>query len=145
MIRYIFCVLMFFSYLLPSIASSPVSTDIFRENREFENKIFAFTVEQQAEFQGGNRALLDWISSNKRYPEECYKNGIEGRVIVKFKIEKDGTVSNVTVLRGIHPLLDAEAIRLVESMPKWMPGRIYGEPAATTLFLPVTFKIHEEE
>lgn len=96
--------------------------------------------ESPAAFPGGQAALMHWLSSNIRYPEEAYQKGIEGKVTVRFVVEKDGSVSGVTVLKGITPDLDAEAIRLIKRMPKWIPGMILGEPVRSYFTLPVTFK-----
>ena len=127
MTKYLLLVTLLISSIFPSLASA-------------DDKVFVCGIEQQAEFPGGMRALVDWINSNRRYPEECMKEGIEGRVIVKFKVEKDGSVSDVKVVKGVHPLLDAEAVRLTESMPRWTPGKYEGEPAASHFNLSITFK-----
>lgn len=98
-------------------------------------------VEQRAEFPGGEEALNKWRSSNIRYPQSAIDNGISGRVVVRFVVEKDGSVSNVTVLKGVDKDLDAEAIRVVKRMPKWTPAKNNGHPVRSYFTLPVLFSL----
>ena len=88
-------------------------------------KIFE-AVEQPAEFPGGRSALAKWLSNNLRYPEVAQANNIQGRVVVKFTVEKDGSISNPTVVRGVDKDLDREAIRVVKKMPRWNAGKNNG-------------------
>ncbi len=111
--------------------------------REPVERIYV-TVEQVAEFPGGQAAMMRWIADQIRYPEEAMQQCISGRVIVKMVIEKDGSVSNPKVVRGVSPELDQEAIRVIESMPKWTPGRMNGEIVRSYYTLPVTFRLPEE-
>ena len=98
--------------------------------------------EARPQFPGGDLALMEWIKQNKVYPQEAIAKGIEGRVIVKFTIEEDGTVTNGKILRGVDPLLDNEALRLVSIMPKWSPGRRFvGKDTRFTYNLPLLFKL----
>ena len=97
--------------------------------------------EARPQFPGGQLALMEWIKQNKVYPQEAIAKGIEGRVIVKFTIEEDGTVTNGKILRGVDPLLDNEALRLVSIMPKWSPRRFAGKDIRTMYNLPVLFKL----
>lgn len=97
-------------------------------------------VEQQPEFPGGPSAMAKWLGDNIKYPAEAAKNGIEGRVIVRFVIGSDGTVGNVEIVRGVDPQLDAEAVRVINAMPKWTPGKQDGKPVAVRYTIPVTFR-----
>lgn len=97
-------------------------------------------VEQQPEFPGGPSAMAKWLGDNIKYPAEAAKNGIEGRVIVRFVIGSDGTVGNVEIVRGVDPQLDAEAVRVINAMPKWTPGKQDGKPVAVKYTIPVTFR-----
>ena len=108
-----------------------------------EEEIFV-AVEQQPEFPGGTAALMKWLASNVRYPQMALENGISGRVIVKFVVEKDGSVSGVTLVRGVDKDLDREAIRVVKSMPKWQPGKNNGQAVRCYFNLPVNFKLAEQ-
>lgn len=101
-------------------------------------------VEQQAVFPGGQAALMIWISENLIYPVAAQENGVQGRVIVRFVIEKDGTVTNPVVVRSVDPDLDKEALRLVKKMPKWQPGKLNGVVVRSNFYLPVTFKLQDK-
>lgn len=94
-------------------------------------------VEESPSFPGGQKALMDYISEHLRNPSP--ETDVTGRVIVQFVVGKDGTVKDAKVVRGIHPEFDAEALRLVENMPKWIPGKLAGEPAEVRYTLPVMF------
>ena len=100
-----------------------------------------YYIPPQPEFPGGQEALMEWIEQNKVYPQEAIDKGIEGRVIVKFTVEEDGTVTNGKIVRGVDPLLDKEALRLVSIMPKWKPGMNNGEVVRCFFTLPITFKL----
>lgn len=96
----------------------------------------------QPEFNGN---LNQWLGQNIMYPEEAQQERIEGKVFVTFVVEKDGTVSRVTVVRSAHPILDAEALRVIQSMPKWKPATMNGETVRFSKTLPITFKLAPEE
>lgn len=118
---------------------APVVTPPAKEEED-ENKVFMI-VEQQPEFPGGTAALMKWLSTNVRYPEVAIENNIQGRVIVSFVVEKDGSTTDVKVVRGVDPALDKEAIRLASSMPKWSPGKQRGKPVRSRFTLPVAFQL----
>ena len=99
------------------------------------------TVEQKPSFPGGEAAMYKWLGEQIVYPAQASEEGASGKVTVAFIIEKDGSVSNVQVVRGKHPALDAEAVRVVKKMPKWTPGRNNGVPVRVAYNLPVTFKL----
>lgn len=104
-----------------------------------EEEIYT-TVDVMPEFPGGSAALMKWLASNVRYPQVAQENGISGRVIVKLVVEKDGSVSDVTVIRGVDKDLDREAMRVVRAMPKWQPGKNNGQAVRCYYNLPVTFR-----
>ena len=110
------------------------------EPKPKEDEIFV-AVEQQAEFPGGMAALMKWLSNNIRYPEAAQQNDIQGRVIVKFVVEKDGSIGTATILKGVDKDLDREALRVVKKMPKWQPGKNNGQAVRSYFNLPVTFKL----
>ena len=97
--------------------------------------------DEQPEFVGGQTALANYLGNNVVYPTVAIQNNIQGRVIVSFIIEKDGSVSNVELISGVDPLLDAEALRVVKAMPSWTPGKINGKPVRTQYALPITFRL----
>lgn len=106
------------------------------------NKVFGI-VEQMPMFRGGDAALMTFLDENIRYPSECMLKGIEGRVVVTFIVERDGTITNAKVIKSVHPLLDKEALRVVESMPKWFPGKENGISRRVGFTLPVRFRLNE--
>lgn len=108
-----------------------------------EEEIFV-AVEQQAEFPGGQAALMKWLSNNIRYPESAQQNDIQGRVVVKFVVEKDGSIGQATIVRGVDRDLDREALRVVKKMPKWQPGKNNGVAVRSYFNLPVTFKLAQQ-
>lgn len=102
-------------------------------------------VENMPEFpNGGMTALMKYLSDNIRYPEAAHKAGIQGRVTVQFVVGKDGSIGNVSILRGVNADLDAEAIRVISSMPKWKPGTQKGEPVKVKYTVPVMFRLTPE-
>lgn len=105
-----------------------------------QNKVFD-VVEQQPQFPGGMGALNQWLGSNIKYPAMAAENGIEGRVIVQFVVERDGSVSGVHVVRGVDSSLDKEATRVVAQMPKWIPGKQNGSAVRVKYTVPVTFRL----
>ena len=98
-------------------------------------------VEEMPAFPGGMKALIDYISNNVQYPKEAMEAGIKGRVTVMFIVNKDGSLSNTTVLRGLEPSLDAEALRVINSMPRWAPGKQNGKAVRTRYVVPVNFRL----
>ena len=108
-----------------------------------EEEIFV-AVEQPAEFPGGMPALMKWLGNNIHYPEAAQQNDIQGRVIVKFVVEKDGSIGQATILKGVDRDLDREALRVVNKMPKWQPGKNNGVSVRSYFTLPVVFKLAQQ-
>lgn len=106
-----------------------------------QEKIVFDVVEQMPHFPGGDAALMQFLRENIKYPETAEKNGIQGRVICTFVVENDGSVSDVQILRSVDDALDKEAVRVIQAMPKWVPGRQNGEPVFVKFTLPITFKL----
>ena len=99
-------------------------------------------VEEKPKFQGGDaNTFSKWVNSKLVYPEIAKENGVQGRVTLQFTVNTDGSVSNVTVLRGVDPSLDKEAVRIVSSSPKWEPGRQRERPVKVTYTFPVIFQL----
>ena len=96
-------------------------------------------VEDMPQFPGGD--VTKWLAKNTRYPMIAQENGIQGRVFVQFVIEKDGSISNVKVLRPVDPSLDKEAVRVVSSMPKWKPGKQRGKAVRVSYTVPINFQL----
>lgn len=112
---------------------------------EKERREIYVAVEKQAEFPGGIQALMQWLSMNVRYPEDAMKNDAQGRVIVKFVVNPDGSISDPTVLKSVEPSLDQEAIRVVMAMPKWEAAENNGQKVASYFNLPISFKLTPSE
>ena len=98
-------------------------------------------VEQMPSFPGGDRKLMEYLASSIQYPPECKESRIQGRVIVTFVVERDGSISHAKVAKSLDPLLDAEALRVVKAMPKWIPGRQAGVTVAVKYTIPVNFRL----
>lgn len=112
------------------------------QNESESNKIFnGDDVDQQPSFPGGTNALNTFIVSNLKYPVFAQEKGIQGRVVVKFIVEKDGSISNVEVDRSVNPGLDNEAMRVVKAMPKWIPGQINGKAVKVECSHPFVFRL----
>ena len=117
-----------------------------QEQEEFEAIPMTYQ-KKNPSFNGGDaNDFSKWVNEHKNYPEEAKKAGIEGRVTTQFTITKEGKLINARILRGVHPLLDEEAIRVIESAPQnWKPGERRGEPIDVTYTFPVIFKLSEED
>ncbi len=109
---------------------------------EVTEEIFV-VVEEQPEFPGGNTAMMKFLSDNIKYPLIAQENGIQGRVITNFVVERDGSITDVQVVRGVDPSLDREAIRVIQSMPKWKAGRQRGSAVRVRFTLPVVFRLQQ--
>lgn len=107
---------------------------------EEEGEIFQ-VVEEQPMYAGGMQELMKYLQMNIRYPKEAQERGLQGRVIVQFVVNKDGSICNEQVVKSVDPQLDAEAIRVIRCMPNWIPGKQRGEPVRVRFTLPVTFRL----
>lgn len=105
-----------------------------------ENKIFD-VVEQMPAFPGGDAALMKYLRDNIHYPAVAAENGVQGRVVVGFVVERDGSITDVNIMKGQDPSLDKEAMRVVKSMPKWIPGKQNGSSVRVKFQVPVTFRL----
>ena len=107
-----------------------------------EEEIPFILVQQKPSFEGGDAsAFTKWVNSQIVYPQAAQAAGTEGRVVLKFKVGKDGSVQNVKVIKSVDPELDAEAVRVVSSSPAWTPGQQNGEPVAVSYTFPVIYKL----
>ena len=98
-------------------------------------------VEQMPSFPGGPSALMEWLSNNVKYPVVAQENGVQGRVVVSFVVERDGSITDVKVVRGVDPSLDKEASRVVKAMPRWIPGKQNGSAVRVKYNVPVAFRL----
>ena len=98
-------------------------------------------VEQMPEYPGGMPALIEFLKSNMKYPKDAETQKVEGKVLVLFVVETDGSISDVKVAKKVFPSLDAEAVRVVQAMPKWAPGKIKGRSVKVRYTLPIMFRL----
>lgn len=116
--------------------------EVQEEVKEEEAPIEVFVVvEEMPSFPGGEKALLEFINSNIQYPEIAKENNIQGRVILRFCVTYKGTVDQVTVIKGVDPSLDNEAVRVIKLLPTWKPGKQGGKPVNVWYSVPVTFQL----
>ena len=106
-----------------------------------KEKVIFQVVEEMPEFPGGMQELMIFLSKNTKYPAEAHKNGTQGRVIVSFVVTDEGNIQDPVIEKGVDPLLDAEALRVIQMMPKWKPGKQKGKAVNTKFTIPVTFKL----
>jgi protein TonB len=117
-------------------------TDFVETNKDsVEEKEYDDPVETQPGFPGGFGALMKYLSTNIKYPEEAERLHIQGRVVCTFVVRKNGAVSDVKVKQSVDPQLDGEAVRVIRRMPKWIPGKRNGEDEDVGYTLPITFKL----
>ena len=121
--------------------SGPVATGpVVVEEASDEGEIFQ-VVEQMPEFPGGMQALMTYLSKNIKYPSVAQDNGIQGRVLVSFVVNKDGSIVDPEVIKSVDAALDKEAMRVIKAMPKWNPGKQRGKPVRVKYTVPVLFRL----
>lgn len=138
----------FFNYEAKEIAVKDIQENMKiklapdkKVREDFSNDQVYTVVEKQPSFPGGVSVLMKYIANNIQYPKEAQEKGLQGRVITAFIVRKDGSIDDIKVMRGIDPLLDKEALRVVQSMPKWEPGEQRGEAVSVRYILPIQFKL----
>jgi protein TonB len=119
------------------VVSAPVSAPVIEEE---DNVVFQ-VVETMPSFPGGDAELFKFLSNSVKYPVIAQENGIQGRVICQFVVNRDGTIVDIEVVRSVDPSLDKEAVRVIKSMPKWSPGKQRGKPVRVKYTLPVNFRL----
>ena len=110
------------------------------KSEQTQDKVYD-KVDQMPEFPGGQSELVNFMLKSISYPTEAKKKGTQGKVFVRFIVGKDGAISSAEILRAIDPLLDAESLRVVNSMPKWTPGKEKGKDVAVQYVLPINFAL----
>lgn len=115
--------------------------DVEKED-DFNPDSIYYVAEVSPEFPGGSQALQDYLKTNVNYPAQCREAKIQGRVLINFLVEKDGSIKNASVLKSAHPLLDAEALRVISDMPNWKPGMEHGTPVRVLYTVPVNFRLN---
>ena len=155
--KYLFSLLILFTLSLLSCdyvkksenLKSEITTDTITKlccNQSNDTIIYSDTiysvVDKMPEFKGGKDAMMQYISDNISYPDSCRINGIEGIVYVEFVVCEDGSISNVDIIRGVDVYLDSESIRVVQNMPKWIPGSQNNKVVNTKMALPIKFSLN---
>lgn len=135
---------LFLVMLLTFVGSISFAQEIDEKEEPLEEDVYTI-VENMPEFPGGQEAMFKFLAKNIIYPKEAKEKGIEGKVYVNFTIEADGSIGDIKVIRGVHPLLDNEAVRVVKSFPKWKPGTQRGKPVRVSYNLPITFRMSNSE
>ena len=125
------------------VITATTEAQVTNESAPQSKKVYR-SVDQMPQFPGGEAGLMRYLQSNINYPANAAKNNIGGRVILQFVVEKDGHIGEVKVVRSIDPEIDAEAVRVVKSLPDFIPGRQDGEPVAVWYTIPVSFKVQSE-
>ena len=118
-----------------------VNTNAMAQNKKAANDKVLEKAEVMPEFPGGEQAMMKFVSENVQYPEKAKEKEISGRVLVGFIVEKDGSVNEVKIVRGIGGGCDEEAVRVVKAMPKWKPGKEKGKPVRVSYMMPIFFKL----
>ena len=118
-----------------------VNTNAMAQNKKAANDKVLEKAEVMPEFPGGDQAMMDFVAKNVQYPQEARDKEISGRVLVGFVVEKDGSITDVKVVKGIGGGCDEEAVRVVKAMPKWKPGKDKGKPVRVSYMMPFTFKL----
>ncbi len=108
---------------------------------EDDSSTIYIKVEKKAEFPGGTNELMAFLRSNLQYPQEALEEMIQGNVYVQFVVQKNGEITDIRIIRAVHPLLDAEAIRVIKMMPKWKPAEVNGKAVNSRFTLPLSFKL----
>ncbi len=140
---------LFFSIILMSLAVLPdaasqtcrISCGINHSGQQSYKEVYEYDfVSEKPSFPGGSTSLLEFLNNNRKYPEEAYRKGIQGRVTCQFVVNTDGSVTDIHLIRGVEPTLNREAIRLFSIMPDWKPGRHNGKPVPVRVIWSVPFR-----
>lgn len=128
---------------LPQQKSLPKAPEV--QSKSVPDSVIFEVVEVMPEFPGGQKGLMEYLGKNVKYPADAAAKGIQGRVITSFVVQKDGSISNVKIVRGVEPSLDKEAERVITTMPKWAPGRQRGEAVNVKYTVPIAFHLSKPE
>lgn len=117
------------------------NTNATAQNKKAANDKVLEKAEVMPEYPGGEQAMMKFVADNVKYPQDAIDKEISGRVLVSFVVEKDGSIGDVKVVKGIGGGCDEEAVRVVNAMPKWKPGMDKGKPVRVSYMMPITFKL----
>jgi protein TonB len=129
-----------FSLILPAQDNKKKDTNDIHSVSDVDEQVMTY-VEQMPEFPGGQGELLKYLSSNIIYPKSAIDSGIQGKVLLKFVVKKDGSISDVEIVKGVNSAIDREAIRVVSAMPRWKPGKQNGSAVNVAYMVPIKFNL----
>lgn len=136
-----FTILSICSYSVADAQTCKVNCGVNHEGCLKFKEVYEYDyVSEKPMFPGGETKLVRYINNTREYPKEAYRKGIEGRVICSFVVNTDGSISNIQILRGVEKTIDKEAIRIIEKMPKWEPGKIDGQNVPVRVIYPIAFR-----
>ncbi len=131
-----------FLFLLLTLASGNVTTIYAQDSKGTQTEVSTpVNYTKPAQFPGGNKAMMQYMMDNIKYPEDALKQRIAGRILVSFCVEKDGSISDIAIVKSLHPSIEAEAVRVVKAMPKWEPALVGDKPERMKVTLPVKFSL----
>lgn len=133
---------LFLVAVLSVLATSHAFSQSNQQVKETEGTKSSQVIEEMPMFPGGEKALVTYLKENLKYPTVPAEKGIQGRVIVLFKVEADGSLTDVRIGGSVDPSIDREALRLVKAMPKWIPGKQDGKPVPVKFQVPITFSLN---
>ena len=133
---------LFFVAVLSVLATSHAFSQSNQQAKETEETKSSQVVEEMPMFPGGEKVLVTYLKENLKYPAVPAENGVQGRVIVLFKVEADGSLTDVRIGGSVDPSIDREALRLVKAMPKWIPGKQDGKPVPVKFQVSITFSLN---
>lgn len=135
------CILTFCFFSFHLNAQNKIKVDYSKSIPKIDSLEILIYCDAPPHFPGGERELQFYIEDNLEYDDEPFYKGIEGKVHTSFIVHKDGTITNIRVIKGLHPILDEAAVKLIMEMPPWIPGKLDGEPVTINHFMQVKFKI----
>lgn len=138
---YITVAILLFPFLGLTAGGQVLRVAAVSRNVQHQEAYLAESVDVQAQFPGGDAAMMRFINSERNYPAESYNAGVQGRVTCSFIIESDGNIANVNIVKGVDPLLNREAVRVIERMPRWTPARIGNMRVPMYYILTVPFRL----
>lgn len=119
----------------------PIDNDLIESNVKSNNKQTFDILEEMPQYPGGPAALFSFLVNNIKYPVVAEENGVQGRVIASFTVEKDGSLTDIKIVKSVDPSLDKEAQRVIRAMPRWIPGKVNGSPVRVKYTVPLTFRL----
>ena len=131
--------------LASNLFAQKTETESKKETQEQFTEGPFVNYETPPEFPGGTKALMEYIKNEKRYPQEAIEKGVEGSIMTTYTVEADGSLTEIEIIKGVDPLLDQEALRIIKTMPKWKPGMQKNQAVRVRFRLPIVFDLNEHQ